>query len=88
MHYMTTWTFRPEHTKEAIDRFMETGGLPPEGVTMVSRWHDVGGTRGFAITETDDPVALGKWCNQWNDLISFEIIPILDDEQIKAVLES
>lgn len=86
MRFVTIWTFKPEHTEEIIARFRETGALPPEGVKMLARWHDVSGGRGFAVCETDDPVAASRWCHEWSDLFSLEIVPVLDDEQLTQVL--
>lgn len=86
MHFITTWTFKPEHSKAAIERFKATGAPPPAGVTMLARWHDVAGNRGFAISECDDAVAASKWCHEWSDLLTFEVIPVLNDEQLGAVL--
>ncbi|MDH3377074.1 MAG: DUF3303 domain-containing protein [Gammaproteobacteria bacterium] len=86
MHFITIWTFKPEQSKDAIERFKATGAMPPEGVTMLARWHDVAGNRGFAISECDDAVAASKWCHEWSDLLTFEVIPVLSDEQLGAVL--
>lgn len=87
MRFMTCWTFKPEASRAAIARFKETGGFPPEGVTMVVRYHDVAGNRGWAISECDDPVAASKWCHDWSDLLTFEVTPVLDDQQITEVLK-
>ena len=86
MHYMITWQFGPEHTKETVQRFLETGGAPPEDVAMLSRWHDLSGGWGCAVFESNDPIALSRWCHQWNDLVTFEIVPVLNDEEIGAVI--
>lgn len=86
MRYMVIWQFRPNQADEATARFADTGGLPPEGVTMTGRWHDVGGHRGWAIAESDDPTAVAKWCRKWTDLLSFQIVPVLNDEEIGEVL--
>ena len=83
---MIIWTFKPEHSKDAIARFTETGAPPPEGIKMLARWHDVSGRRGFAIAETVEAVAASKWCHEWSDLLSFEVIPIIDDEGLTKVL--
>ena len=87
MRFMTSWTFKPEASREAIARFKETGGYPPKGVTMVARYHDVAGNRGWAISECDDAVAASKWCHDWSDLLTFEVTPVLDDQQITEVLK-
>jgi hypothetical protein len=86
MHFIAIWTFAPEHAAAATQRFMETGAPPPDGVTMLARWHDVSGRRGFALARTDDAAAMAKWTRQWHDLLSFEVIPVVDDDQIAAVL--
>jgi hypothetical protein len=86
MKFMTIWTFRPENTAKITERFIKTGGAPPEGVDMEARWFDVSGGRGFAISETDDPVALTRWCRSWDDLMAFEVFPIITDEQLGRVL--
>ena len=83
---MTIWTFRPENTAEITERFIKTGAAPPDGVTMAARWFDVSGGRGFAIAETDDPLALTRWCRSWSDLMTFEAVPIINDEQLGQVL--
>lgn len=88
MNFMVTRTFSPDATNATLERFASTGGMPPDGVKMVSRWHSVASGRGFALAEADDPVAPSKWCHNWNDLLTFEIFPVLDDEQITAVLAS
>jgi len=86
MKFLTTWKFAPEHRDAVVQRFGETGGPPPDGVTMLARWHDVAGRRGFALCETDDAIAVAKWCREWNDLLEFEIIPVINDEQLVAAL--
>ena len=53
---------------------------------MTGRWHDVAGGSGFALAETDDVVALAKWCREWSDLLTFKITPVLDDAEIAEVL--
>ena len=86
MHFIVSWTFSPENANSTIERFKETGAPPPDGVPMVARWHDVAGRRGFALAETDDAAAISKWTRQWNDLLAFEVVPVVNDEQLAAVL--
>ncbi|MGA7105354.1 MAG: DUF3303 family protein [Candidatus Deferrimicrobiaceae bacterium] len=79
---------RPEHREATVSRFKETGGLPPEGVRMVGRWHAASLNRGFVLAEASDLEAVARWCHRWADLISFEIGPVIDDEGIRKVLAS
>jgi hypothetical protein len=86
MVFLTTYHWKPEHRKAIVERFMATGGVPPEGVKLLSRWTDVAGGRGFTLSEADDVVAIGRFFYAWNDLMTFEIVPVLNDEQLGTVL--
>jgi hypothetical protein len=65
---------------------METGGMPPEGVELLYRYHNVDGTGGFAILESKSAAALADYALDWNGLIKIEITAIMDDETITSVL--
>jgi len=60
--------------------------MPPEGATLVSRYHNVDGTGGFAIVESSDPGALADYALDWNGMIEINITPLMDDETIGKVL--
>jgi hypothetical protein len=87
MLFMTTWKIAPEKRVATTDRFLKTGGSPPPGVKMVGRWHSVAGT-GVVIAETDDAAALGIWLQEWSDLISFEVTPVVDDAGAAKMLST
>ena len=86
MLFKLAWSHSPNMRNTTIKRFMDTGGMPPEGITMHSRYHNVDGTGGFAICETSDSAALHNWALDWTDLIKMEITVIMDDEAISGVL--
>lgn len=88
MIFMVTYELRPEHRTSAVARFLETGAPPPKDVKMVGRWHDASMRRGFVLSEASDVEAAAKWCHQWADLLTFEVIPVLDDEQVRRVFET
>jgi Protein of unknown function (DUF3303) len=86
MLFMITYTFGCDHRNAAQARFRATGGLPGEGAKMLGRWHNVGGQRGFVLAESSDAIALAKWLQEWTDLLSFEVIPVNNDEDTMKVL--
>ena len=86
MHFHITYEFDSSQRNSAQDRFRETGALPPDGIEMLGRWHAAGGNKGFMLAETDDVVAIGHWVQQWTDLLSFEVTPVMNDEQVSEVL--
>lgn len=86
MLFMTSYVFRPEARNDAQARFKTTGGLPGPGVTMLGRWHAIGGQRGYVLAESTDSVAIGKWLQEWTDLLTFEVVPVNTDEDVMKVL--
>ena len=52
---------------------MATGEMPPNGVSMLSTYHNLDGTRDFAIFDTTDSAALADYALDWNGLIKIEM---------------
>ena len=88
MLFKLAWTHSSEARNTTIKRFMDTGGMPPDGIVMHARYHNVDGRGGFAICETDDAKALHNWALDWNYLIEMQIDVIMDDDTIGSVLGS
>jgi hypothetical protein len=53
---------------------------------MHGRWHSAAGHVGFLVAESSDTVAIGKWMQSWTDLLSFEITPVLTDDEVAEVI--
>ena len=49
MLFHISYEFSPNNRDEAQKRFKETGGLPPDGVTMEGRWHSAVRHQGFPL---------------------------------------
>ncbi len=86
MLFIFSWTHTPAARDVTIKQFMATGGMPPAGIDMLSRHHNLDGTGGFAICQSTDASALASWALDWNGLIEIKIVPIMDDETISGVL--
>jgi hypothetical protein len=86
MKFHISYEFAPESRNEIQAQFKATGGLPGEGVTMIGRYHAIEGLTGFILAESDDPIAIGKWMQEWTHSISFEIVPVVDDAGIAEVI--
>ena len=87
MKYISSWTVPQSTFNAAVARFLETGGAPPKGVTMLGRWHGMNG-QGFALYESTDPKAMYQSCAQWGDLLNLNVIPVVEDADAGAVLAS
>ncbi|MCC7010235.1 MAG: DUF3303 family protein [Acidobacteria bacterium] len=86
MRFITTFTVGPGNRDAAIARFKQSHGAPPAGVTLLGRWHDATGHRGWTLSETSDASAIAKWVMGWSDLLTFETTPVLDDQEFGKLL--
>ncbi len=87
MRFMVSWTLPPSTYRAAVGRFLQAGGMPPAGVTMVGRWHGMSGS-GVAIVDTNDPKALYAWVAEWMEFLPLRTTPVLEDADAGAVLGS
>jgi hypothetical protein len=86
MIFHISYEYLSEQRDEVHTRFKETGAPPPSGVTMTGRWHSVEGNRGFIVAESSEAEAIGQWLQEWADVLSFEVSPVLTDEQFTQVI--
>jgi Domain of unknown function (DUF3303) len=85
MKYIISWTVPQATFNAAVARFLETGGAPPKGVTMLGRWHGMNG-QGFAISESTDAKAMYRWVAEWSDVLSLTVTPCVEDADAGAVM--
>lgn len=83
MQYMIIEKFRPGKVIEVYKRFEEKGRLMPEGLHYINSWITEDVAKCYQIMETDDVNALHQWIDNWNDLVEFEIIPVITSQQAK-----
>jgi uncharacterized protein DUF3303 len=72
----------PASYKEAIGRFLKTGGPPPAGLKTIGRWHAAG--LGFHLVEGTE-AALIEHAAEWADLLEIQIAPVVEDAEAGAV---
>lgn len=86
MIFHVTYEISPERRNEAQKRFKQTGAPPPDGVKMLGRWHCAQGLKGFLIAESTDAAAIARFVQDWSDLLSFEVTPVMSDEELARVI--
>ena len=77
MLYMVIEHFRPGVLEQIAERFARCGRMLPEGLLYRSSWVDSLGTRCFQVMETPEPELLKTWMGRWNDLVDFDVVPVL-----------
>jgi len=62
-------------------RFGDNGRMAPDGLSYIGSWIDDKLTRCFQLMETDDSSLLEEWMANWNDLVEFEVFPVLSSSE-------
>jgi hypothetical protein len=86
MKFILTFTLPADTRDEAIARFLETGGQPPPGVTLLGRWTQLDLSGGYVLLESEDPQALTAFAHRWSDLLELTLAPVLEDQALSEVL--
>ena len=64
------------------------GRMLPEGVTYQASWIEKDGSRCFQIMEAPSLAALNVWVSRWEDLVDFDITPVMTSADFWAQVAS
>lgn len=88
MLYMIIEHFKNQDPVPVYRRFRDHGRLAPETVQYVSSWVDENLERCFQVMEAEDRKALDDWLSQWNDIVEFEVYPVISSAEAAARVSS
>lgn len=84
--YMVVEHFKNQDAVPVYRRFRDHGRMAPDGLTYVSSWVDVRFERCFQLMEADERAQLDEWIASWNDLVDFEVYPVVaSNEAAEAI---
>lgn len=59
-------------------RAAQRGRMLPAGLVYVDSWVDADGLdRCFQLMETDEPRLFDEWTANWDDIVDFEVVPVI-----------
>ena len=79
-------TFRNGDALPVYRRFQAEGRLAPDGLRYVASWVTDDLRRCFQIMECEDRRLLSEWTARWEDLVEFEIIPVMTSAEAVAAI--
>jgi Protein of unknown function (DUF3303) len=82
--YMIIERFRGGDATPAYRRFREQGRLAPDGLQYVSSWVDEALTTCYQVMECADRALLDEWMRRWEDLVEFEVHPVMSSAEAAA----
>ena len=77
MLFMVIETFRDHDGKAIYGRLRDRGRSMPDGLKYVSSFVTADLGRCFQLMETNDITLLQRWVAEWQDLMAFEIVPVV-----------
>jgi hypothetical protein len=78
---MVVEQFKNRDAVAVYRRFRDRGRLMPEGLRYVSSWVETNWDRCFQLMECEDPALFDRWIAQWNDLMTFEVVPVIPSSE-------
>lgn len=86
MLYMVIEHFRDGDAVPVYRRFRDQGRIAPAGLRYVASWVTEDLRRCYQIMECDDPSLVAQWTAHWEDLIEFEVIPVVTSAEAVAAV--
>jgi len=86
MLYMTFENFRDGDSLPVYRRLRDEGRLAPDGLRYVASWVTEDFRRCFQIMECEDRALPTQWTARWDDLIDFEVIPVVTSAEAAATV--
>ena len=87
MLFIVIERFKNHDAVPVYRRFREEGRMMPEGLKYLDSWTEDNFARCFQLMECDDPRLIEEWASRWDDLVDFEIVPVVSSEEAAAAIE-
>jgi hypothetical protein len=84
MRYMVIEKYR-QGAAPVYARAAERGRMLPPGLVYLDSWIDGRELdRCFQLMETENPALFEQWFAEWDDLVEFEVVPVVTSAEAAA----
>ncbi len=81
MLFMVIEHFKDRDAQAVYRRVQEHGRMLPDGLKYVGSWVEANFDRCFQLMECEDAGLFQKWILNGNDLIEFDIVPVVPSNE-------
>jgi hypothetical protein len=81
MLFMVVEHFKDGKANLVYERYRQKGRMLPEGLSYKESWVESNFGRCFQLMECGDPRLFHQWVKEWEDLVEFEVIPVLSSQE-------
>jgi PAS domain S-box-containing protein len=79
IHFMVMERFKD--AAAVYQRLWDRGRMLPNGLVLLSAWFNENVERSYRLMQTHDRRLLDEWIANWDDLIDFEVYPVITSEE-------
>ncbi len=84
MLFMVIENFMNRDPQPVYSRLAEKGRMMPEGLTYMNSWISEDFATCWQVMETDKIENFEAWTRNWDDLVEFEIVPVMTSAEARA----
>ena len=88
MLFMVIERFKNRDAVAVYRRYREHGRMMPEGLKYVDSWVEPNYDRCFQLMECDDTSLFKQWMTHWEDLVEFELVPVVTSKEAAEAVTS
>ena len=86
MLFLVIEQFRGGDAAPVYRRFREKGRMAPPGVEYVASWVTADLARCYQVMECKERAQLDAWMAKWEDLVRFEVVPVVTSAEAAATM--
>ena len=87
MLFMIIEHFKNQDPVPVYRRFRDHGRLGPPGLQYLSSWITLDHAHCYQVMECEDRALLDAWMAKWEDIVDFEVIPVVTSAEAVAAIE-
>jgi len=84
MLFMVIEKFINNDPRPIYQRLDESGRMMPAELTYVNSWISQDLSTCWQVMETESPEKFADWIRHWDDLVQFEIVPVMTSAEARA----
>ena len=86
MLFMVVEKFKNQDGKAVYAKVREGGRALPEGLKFIASYVAADLSRCFQLMETDDVTLFQRWIADWQALVEFEVVPVVEGKATREAL--
>jgi hypothetical protein len=84
MLFMIIEHYRHGDPTPVYERFRTRGRLAPDGLRYINSWVTPDLAHCYQVMECEDRALLDEWITVWQDIVDFEVIPVITSAEAAA----